>query len=169
MRYKTLSVVLWLLCTTVAHAHPFHTSLTELEYSAQNKTIEIAIKLTIVDLETELSSLLAKNIVMDGNPENDALILDYIQSHFRLTPVHSIGIEQAGDHAILQWVGKQLEISHMWVYLTASVDEAKQVTLDNRLLLKNASEQINTVVVLNDGKREAHHLTTADTTLTVGL
>ncbi len=163
------SVVIWLclFSSTALLAHPFHTSLTEIEYNADQQILEIAIRLSPGDLEDALSAFFGSSVVLDGSSDNDSVIFAYIKQKLAVYPADS----KAGDdpHSLsLQWVGKQLDIKSIWIFLTAPTAE-QVIKLDNRLLLTLNAQQMNTLSVIRQGKKSSHQLTRNNTSLVINF
>src|SRR6218665_2646707 len=66
--------------------HAFHTSLTEIQYNARDKSLEVTIRLFTDDLENALTKINNGQKVMIGgkNDNSDAVLSKYIQQHFAI-------------------------------------------------------------------------------------
>jgi len=158
--YKSSWLIGLLLCSKLLWAHPFHTSLMEIEYNPNNSQLEIAIKLDLVDLEEALTAFSGAQSVLSDDQQSDAVIFNYLQQKLAFYNANA-------DHSKLlplQWVGKQLELKVAWVYLTVSAPQA-QIKLVNRLLLGISSQQLNTVSLIQQGKKQTHQLSRGNSSL----
>lgn len=167
MKHKCSLLLLCLLMSGAGQAHPFHTSLTEAEYNAETQSLELAIKLAPVDLEETLSAYSGSKVVIGDADKNDALIHQYLQRKLRFYS-NRPSPQGVVTPLPLQWVGKQLEINSIWVFLTVSTPETR-VRLNNQLLLEIYPQQINTVSILREGKKQTQQLTADHTSLVLNF
>lgn len=161
MRFAALSIICCLI-SVGAEAHPFHASLTEIEYNVEAELLEIAVRLDITDLERALSHYSDRAIVITEKTQHDELLRSYLQAHFQMT---GHGVDGTSE-LVLQWIGKQLEISNLWIYVAAPSKNIGKLRLNNRLLHDTVADQVNTVVLLEHGARRSHHLNAEQTVLT---
>ena len=92
--------------------HAFHTYLTEIQYNAKEKSLEITIRMFTDDLENALTKLNNGQKIMVGgkNDNSNAVLSKYIQQHFAiLTPQK--------QKKTLNILGKELEGDATWVYV----------------------------------------------------
>lgn len=130
-----------------ASAHRYHTSVTRLEYNAEEHLTEITVQTFADDIEAALSKRSGgRNVRLDGAKETNALVLDYLRTAFEL---------KSGDAAVeLQWIGMELKGYTVWIYLQARAPAGlSKASLRNKLLFDLFADQVNIVNVLNDGKR----------------
>jgi len=131
-----------------ASAHRYHTSVTRLEYNAEEHLAEITVQTFADDIEAALSrrSGAAGNVRLDSSKKTNALVLDYLRTVFEL---------KTGDAEVeLQWIGMELKGYTVWIYLQAKAPEGlSKASLRNKLLFDLFADQVNIVNVLNDGKR----------------
>lgn len=160
---KLSLLVLCLFLSGAGHAHPFHTSLTEIEYNTDDHVLEVAVKLTPVDLEEALSAYSGRTIVIDGTDEGDAVIHEYLQYRLRFYSARPAP-QGVARPLPLQWVGRQLGVNAVWVFLTVPVSELR-LRMDNRLLTEIYPQQVNTISILRNGKKQTHQLTTNNASL----
>jgi len=134
--------------TPGASAHRYHTSVTRLEYNAEEHLAEITVQAFADDIEAALSkrSGAAGNVRLDSSQKTNALVLDYLRTAFEL---------KSGDEKLeLQWIGMELKGYTVWIYLQANAPEGlSKASLRNKLLFDLFADQVNIVNVLNDGKR----------------
>lgn len=95
-----------------AGVHAFHTSLTEIQYNAKEKSLEISIRMFTDDLETTLTKFNNGQKIMVGgkNDNSDAILSKYIQQHFAI-------ISPQKQKKPLTVLGKELEGEATWVYV----------------------------------------------------
>jgi hypothetical protein len=130
--------------------HEFHTSITQLEYNAQERVFEVSIRLFTDDLEKALSHQTknAKLRIVNGDT-NDALVAGYLQKHF-------IVLNQQKKPILLKYIGKENEDIATWVYLELPADAAKHGnSIQQAALFETFSDQVNIVNILNQGQKKS--------------
>ncbi len=149
--FRILSLVSLLLFVVAlppgASAHRYHTSVTRLEYNAEERLAEITVQTFADDIEAALSKRSgAGNVRLDGNKKTNALVLEYLRTVFEI---------KSGDAELdLQWIGMELKGYSVWIYLQAKAPEGlAKTSLRNKLLFDLFADQVNIVNVLNNGKR----------------
>lgn len=163
MRFKSILFICALAIAGAGQAHPFHTSLTEIEYNPDSQQLEISVRLAVTDLEEALSAGAGQTVVLDDSPAVKSLVMDYLRNKLRLFSAKP-SPQGVARPLPLQWVGQQLEINSLWVFVTVPAP-MRTLRLDNALLLEMHPQQINTVTVLHDGKKQSHQLTAGNTSL----
>lgn len=133
-----------------AAVHAFHTSLTEIQYNAKEKSLEISIRMFTDDLETALTKASNGQKIMIGgkNDNSDAILNKYIQQHFAiLTPQ-----KQKKPMTVL---GKELEGDATWVYVEIpNGQDFKGNILYNNIMQELFDDQTNLVNFLQpNGKK----------------
>jgi hypothetical protein len=128
-------------------AHRYHTSLTRMDYNEKEKTVEISIQLFTHDLVPVLEQKAGKRVDLEKTPEADKLVLDYLNENF-------IFKNKTGESQKLRWVGKELEVDAVWVYVEISTAEnLSGANLQNSILFESFPEQTNLVVARFGGKK----------------
>jgi hypothetical protein len=131
-----------------ASAHRYHTSVTRLEYNAEEHLAEITVQTFADDIEAALSRRNgpAGNVRLDFSKKTNALVLDYLRTVIEI---------KSGDAELeLQWIGMELKGYSVWIYLQAKAPAGLSKTaLRNQLLFDLFADQVNIVNVLNSGKR----------------
>ncbi len=156
---RSLFAISCLFGSMLAQAHPFHTSLTEIEYNQSEQVLEVAVRFSPVDLEEALTAYHGKTVVIDDSDRQDQMIFEYLRERL----VFSDASSERGELP-LHWVGKQLQIKDAWFFLTVPW-AGGELKLANRLLLSIYPRQINTVSILKQGKKSPHQLTSQSNTL----
>ncbi|WP_337042618.1 DUF6702 family protein [Emticicia sp. 17c] len=122
-------------------AHAFHTSLTEIQYNAKEKSLEVTIRLFTDDLENALTKLNNGQKVMIGgkNDNSDAVLNKYVQQHFAI-------ITPQKQKKTLQYLGKELEGDATWIYVEIPEAQAlKDHVLYNDFMQELFDDQTNLV------------------------
>ena len=133
-----------------ASAHRYHTSVTRLEYNAEDRLAEITVQTFADDIEAAVSKRngAAGKVRLDASKKTNALVLDYLRTAFEL---------KSGDAELeLQWIGMELKGYTVWIYLQATAPEGlAKTSLRNKLLFDLFADQVNIVNVINNGKRSS--------------
>ena len=145
----------WKIENTLASGgggHAFHTSLTEMQYNAKAKSLEISIRMFTDDLETALTKANnGQKIMLGGKNDNSEVVLNkYIQQHFAmLTP-------QKQKKALIV-LGKELEGDATWVYVEIpNSQELKAHILYNNLMQEVFDDQTNLVNLIYLGNKKTY-------------
>lgn len=128
-----------------AFAHPFHSTRTEVEWNAETKTIQAAIRVWPADLEAELSEAAGRPYDLARSPGVDEALLALVEKQVLL---------RDGEKALSgwKWVGKEIGDREGWLYVELSLAEAPQnLSVSQRLFLFRNDDQDNVVVFLQDG------------------
>ena len=149
--FKTFLVFLSLVVLTAdalaLSRHQFHTSLTRIDYNADQKLFEISIQIFRHDLQPLLEKKSGTRIDLEKTKDVDNLILKYLNEEFVLT-------NKKGEAKKLKWVGKELDIDSAWIYLeTPSAESAEGYSLQNTLFFESFPEQTNLVICRYEGKK----------------
>jgi len=133
----------------VAQAHRYHTSVTRLEYNAEERLVEITVQTFADDIEAALSRHNGGGRVrLDSTAKTNALLLDYLRN--------VIELKNGEERLELQWIGMELKGHSAWFYLQASAPQGPaKTTVSNRLLFELFNDQVNIVNVVQNGKRES--------------
>ena len=129
-----------------AFAHRYHTSVTRLEYNAEERLAEITVRTFADDLEAVLSKRMGKSVRVDGSKAVDTLVFGYLQFVFQL--------KSGAQEVELQWIGMELKGNTAWIYLQAKVPQGRSKTsLRNTFLFDLFEDQVNIVNVVAKGKK----------------
>jgi hypothetical protein len=140
-------VLLALALAVPVHAHKFHASLTEVEYDAADRTLEIAVRLFPDDLEAALARRSGRRIAIDAEGA-DRRMLEYLRDTLVITGPR-------GEAYELSWVGMEATVGTVWVYLQAGAPAGLAGgRIRNEMFLELFDDQVNTVNV-KDGSRRA--------------
>lgn len=143
---KVLAIFLMLPLMSF-HAHKFYVSNTAIEYSAQNQSYGITIKLFTDDLENALGGE-SIHLGEENEAANASTLLEnYINSHFKL--------KFNDQDQMLIYIGKEVENDLTIVYfeMLQSTD-FHTLKVDNTILLELFPEQKNIVAIAVGGKSQ---------------
>lgn len=142
-----LSIVLLTILSGNAAAHRYHTTLTRIDYNAQEKLAEVSIQLFTHDFERVLEKQTKKRVDFDKSAKTDALVIDYLKANFILK-------DKNGAVQKLVWVGKEFDADAMRVYIEIPlVEEPENYDLQNTVFFETFAEQTNLVTVRFDEKK----------------
>lgn len=101
------------------------------------------------DLENALTRRANARVSLDRTPDVDKQILAYVNDSFELK-------NKNGQQKRLTWVGKEVKVDAVWLYVEAPMPEGLDgAQLRNRLLFEMFPEQVN-IVDIKDRKRKAN-------------
>ena len=132
-----------------AAAHKFHTSFTEAEYNARERSLEITLRTFPDDLENVLIRRSGKAVRLGQKKEAEALLVAYLQETFQLKTAR-------GEAVKLSWVGMDAGVDSAWLYFEAKMpDGFAGAQLRNQFLFDLYDDQINLVNVKHDKRKRA--------------
>ena len=127
-------------------AHKFHASLTQIEVNARARTVEVAIRVFVDDLEEALTRRAGHRVRLETAADFDSLALAYVASSLKLVAPDGIPLT-------FRWIGKEASVDVVWVYVEAPMSrDLDGSVLENTLFFDLFDDQVNTVS-LKDGKR----------------
>jgi hypothetical protein len=147
---------LWLAAFVL---HPYYMSVTEMEYKATEKEVQISSKIFIDDLEYALEQEFKTDVAIlqaADKKKNEALLSSFFQKHLKLT------ID--GKPAVIELIGFEREEEAIWSFLVVkNVNKLKTVTVFNDLLYTFRQDQINIIHFKKGDNRKSHRFTHPDT------
>ncbi len=138
---KSLIFLLLFPLLLVSSAHRYHTSLTRIDYDADEKLAEITIQVFTNDLEDALTK---KNVVktpvhLDKTPKVDELVFNYLSDRLVIK-------NKAGETKKMRWVGLQSENDMTLIYIETSMPEGFEgAMLENSILNDQFDDEVNLV------------------------
>ena len=153
LRLKHSSLFVSLLFTFIlmpqtASAHTFHTSLTRIDYNAQEKLAEISIQLFTHDLVPLLEKRTKKQIDLGKTLDVDKSIQTYLDENFVLK-------DKKGEIKKLVWVGKEIKADTVFVFVEIPLaEDFGGYSLQNTLFFESFPEQTN-LVIARFGEKKA--------------
>jgi hypothetical protein len=132
-----------------AAAHKFHTSFTEADYNAAERSLQITLRTFPDDLENVLARRRGKAVTLDQKKESEPLLAAYLQDTFQLK-------NAAGEAVKLSWVGMDAGVDSAWLYFEAHLPAGTTgVQLRNQFMFDLYDDQVNLVNVKQDDKKRA--------------
>ena len=129
--------------------HPFHTSLTQMEFDPKSQTFEVSVRVFTDDFETVLTKENGgKPIHLNAGQKHDKLIEQYVRKHF---------VVASADRKPLPitYVGYEQEADAQWVYFEMPfAGKAQNVFIKQDLFIDIFADQVNLVTIqLNQVKK----------------
>jgi len=138
---KKLFLLFIILYSFQANAHKFYVSLTDINYNAQNQTLEVTIKVFTDDFEDCLNSIHGTSNFLCTEkeiPEIDIQIEKYLTTHFK--------IENSATPLSSNYIGKKCENDYCYLFLEFSkFNLNEEYQLHNSILIDDFEEQVNKV------------------------
>jgi len=135
-------------------AHPFYVSVSQIGYNPESKSLELACKIFVDDLETALEAAGAKDLYLGLDKEKssaDEIIDNYLRKH--------LDIRINGNKVEGSFLGKEVIDDVIWSYIEyPDVAFPSEISIDNTLLLDELEGQQNIVHVKIAGKEKSLRL-----------
>lgn len=137
--------------------HDFHLSKTEINFDTNTKSIQVATKVFIDDLELDLQYDGYRNLNIGTDkevPQTDSLIADYFIKHLLISTNKSSELKQF-------YIGKELseDLIAIWAYIEIPVEEAPSaIFVKNTILTKIFNDQKNMVLIKKDNRLIDHSI-----------
>ncbi|MBC7851603.1 MAG: hypothetical protein H7Y31_17795 [Chitinophagaceae bacterium] len=135
--------------------HPLYISVSEMEYNAIERALEISCKVFTDDFEKALNK--ASNSPVDLYKPRDSaviqkLVAQYLQKHFQ--------VKLDGKPVTLEFVGHELEEQSTWSYFQVSKLNAmpRKIEIVNNIFFELYDKQINIMHVSVGGTRKSTKL-----------
>jgi hypothetical protein len=139
--------------------HPLFISVTEMNYNATDKNLEISCKIFTDDFEKALANNYKTKVDLttpaDKNEAN-RLVKEYVKSHLLL---------KVDNKAVtLEFVGFEKENDAVWSYFEVKNITAapKNIEITNSILYESYDKQINLMHVTVNGNRKSYRLNYPD-------
>jgi hypothetical protein len=142
-----------------AARHPLFVSVTEMNYNAADKNLEISCKIFTDDLEKTLSNIYHTKVDLTtpaNKSEVDKLVKAYIISHLQL---------KLDNKAVtLGFVGYEKENDAVWSYFEVNntTTAPKKIDVMNSILYESYDKQMNLMHVTVGGNRKSTRLNYPD-------
>lgn len=133
-----LSLQYFFVALTSPLIHPFHVSVAEMEFNAETKCLEVALRVWPEDLEKALNRKSKQAIDLDKHPKIDQLIFAYVKEHIEISK------PQSQKPCKMTWIGKEIELKHAWLYFEVETEvEPVDFVFSNRLFFELQDDQVN--------------------------
>jgi len=143
---------------TAPARHPLYVSVTEMNYNATDKDLEISCKLFTDDFEKTLASINHAKVDLTApanKAEADKWVKEYIKSHLQL--------KLDGKAVTFEFVGFEKENDAVWSYFQVKYPTApKKIEVVNSILYESYDKQMNLMHVSVGGNRKSTRLNYPD-------
>lgn len=138
-RHIVFSALLALFASGL-QAHPFHVSVAQVRYNAQNQSLEIALKLFTDDLEEALTTSFGNQGWHLATPRQlpaaDKYVREYLKPRF--------AVKQKNQTLSWNWIGAEYNMDAVWCYLELyNFDEADGLEWKNIVFFEVFNDQKN--------------------------
>lgn len=141
-----------------AAVHPLYVSVSEINYNATDKNLEISCKIFTDDFEKTLTTLHNQKVDLfspKDKAETDRQVSDYVRKRLL--------IKLDGKDVALEFVGFERENDAIWSYFQAAVPATpKRVEISNSILYEAYDKQLNLMHVSVGGTRKSIRLNYPD-------
>ncbi len=138
--------------------HPIFVSVTEIEYNAKDKTLEISCKIFTDDFEKTLRQNYKSQVDLLNPKDKNAmnkLVSDYVPKHLL------IKVDEKA--VLLQFIGyEQQEEGIVSFYQVNNISSVRKIDITNNILFDYKKEQLNIIHVIVDGNRKSTRLVNPD-------
>lgn len=145
----------WLVVAALSLFHPFFVSMTEFEYDAKDKALDISVRIFTDDFENTLRKQ-HPNIKVDilhpaDQAQMNQFVADYIQKHLQL--------QVNGKPATISFLGYEQQSESIWSYFEIKgITGVQKVDVMNNLLHDYNTNQINMMHIKVGEKEQSYKL-----------
>jgi hypothetical protein len=148
MNYAFIGIVLSVFFSWL---HPFHISLSEVEFKPVKGTVELSHKIFIDDLEDAIEKAYQVKTYLDTPKESSEaghLIKKYVEERFRLMA--------DGKEVTFRFLGYEYEKDAVWIYREGQYSGSPgKVRIRNSILLELFADQVNFIHVKQGDARRS--------------
>lgn len=139
--------------------HPLYVSVTEMNYNAADRSLEISCKIFTDDFEKTLTNIYHTKVDLTApanKNEADRMIKEYIKNHLQL--------KLDNKPVTLDFVGFEKENDAVWSYFQVSniTHAPKRIDVVNTILYESYDKQMNLMHVSVSGNRKSSRLNYPD-------
>jgi len=145
----------WLAMAMLSFFHPFFVSMTEFDYDAKDKALDVSVRIFTDDFENTLRKLHPGIKVDILHPADKAqmnqFVTDYIQKHLQL--------QVNGKPVTISFVGYEQQSESIWSYFEVKgLTGVQKVEVMNNLLHDYNTNQINMMHIKVGEKEQSYKL-----------
>lgn len=139
-----------------ALVHDLHMSNCEIEYKADESTIQVSLRVFIDDLEAALVERGSENLYLftkKEHPEAEAYIIDYVKDMFKMSA--------DGAEVEYTFIGREMsdDLAAAWCYLEINdISISKELSVENQVLMDLFDDQRNLTKVKLAKNNKEHFL-----------
>jgi len=151
----------WLLISALGFIHPFYVSVTEINYNAKEKMLEISSKLFLDDTEKTIRKQSSAAVEL-SNPRDQKKatqqLSDYVTKHLL--------IKIDGKPVTLECIGYEVEGASVWSYYQVkNISSVQKIEVTNNLLYEMYDGQISIVHAQVGNSKKSARVTNPETTM----
>jgi len=152
MKFLRITFLLAILTTTLSFtAHKFYVSITKVEFSPEESSLQIISKLFIDDIEDVLQARYNPSIVMGGEKETEA-VSKFLEQYV----LQKLTVEVNGEPVALNYLGHEYDNDVVKTYIEVKgVSELNSISVENKMLMELFEEQQNIIHVKRFKKRKS--------------
>lgn len=138
-----------------ATIHPIHVSVTEIEMDEKDKRLEVMMRVFADDLELTLRRSTNQpdlDILAISNEQRDALVSQYLQSHFKVSLDRKLHKHQYLGH-------EQEDLAFIFYIEVPNVSKWRKIQVMNNIIMETYDDQSNLVHVTVKEKVRSLRLT----------
>jgi hypothetical protein len=144
----------WFSMALLSVVHPFFVSMTDVNYNAKDKNLEVSVRIFTDDFENILTTNYKTKVDLQkssNQAEMGKLVNDYIQKHLHF--------QVDGKPVTLSYVGFEQQEESTWTYFEIEkIPSVKKIAVSNSLLHDYKKEQINMLHLKANGKEDSYKL-----------
>lgn len=160
-KFSKLIVLFFLIISlsSFSATHKYYVSVTQVEYSKENKSIQIILRLFTDDIENVLRERYDEDIILGESKDNAKTNDSYIQKYLN----SKLNIKVNENKAHLTFIGKEVNVDITRCFLEIeNINEIKSFEISNKLLFDLFEEQQNIVKLNINSKQKSYILTNQD-------
>ena len=155
MKIKHTFLLLIMLPVLASTAHKYYLSLTQIEYNATSKSVEVIINVFVDDIETSLNKIHTKDLRLNTKKEpnnSDVYFEQYLKNH--------VQFKIDGTTVSYSYLGKEYDGDIVYFYLEIkNIERIQTIEIKNTLLIADFPKQQNLVKSKVNGKHKSVLLT----------
>jgi len=137
-------------------AHPLHSTLTEVVFRRETRTVEVTMRIFAEDLGAAVARRAARpGATSATSATSDAAALAYVSVTFAIT-------DERGRRLPLQWRGSRRQGDLLWISLSAPASTLAGLRVQSSVLCELYDDQVNIVQTADGGRRTSLLFTRGD-------
>jgi len=145
----------WLVLAFVGFLHPFFVSMTDMNYNAKDKELEVSVRIFTDDLENSIRKYhpgIKVDVIHPANQQQmNQFVNEYIQKHLQLN-INGSPVQMA-------FAGYEQQSESIWSYFEVkNVGTIKKLDVTNNILHDYNTNQINMLHVMVGSNEQNYKL-----------
>ncbi len=156
----------WLMLAFMGFLHPFFVSMTDMNYNAKDKELEVSVRIFTDDLENSIRKYhpgIKVDVIHPANQQQmNQFVNEYIQKHLQL--------KINGGAVQMAFAGYEQQSESIWSYFEVkNVAGIKKLDVTNNILHDYNTNQINMLHVMVGSNEQNYKLDYPDKSTTFGF